>query len=227
MVERPELSVVAPLYQNAPTLPELVARVGKSLQGTSWELILVDDASPDGAGQLAEELAAGDDRVRVVLLEKNVGQQEALRAGILASRGERVALIDADLQDPPEVLPDLWAASREVEVLFGIRQGKYQSWPRRLSSKLYKTLRSWLCRLPAGAGLLLVADGELLRRVARDAPQPLWILPQLGVRRPTLAAVDVERVPRPQGRSAYRGGMRWKVALAELREALRLRRARI
>lgn len=226
MVERPGLSVVAPLYQNAPTLPELVARVRASLQGKSWELILVDDAAPDGAGRLAQELAAGDARLRVVLLAQNVGQQEALRAGILASRGERVALIDADLQDPPEVLPVLWAASRNVEVLFGVRRGQYQSWPRRVSSKLYKTLRSWLCRLPAGAGLLLVADGELLRRIAHEAPQPIWILPQLGACRPSLAAVDVERMPRPQGESAYRGTMRWKVAFAELREALRLRRAR-
>lgn len=223
MVERPELSVVAPLYRNAPTLPELVARIRESLRGKSWELILVDDASPDGAGLLAAELAAGDARIRVVALAENVGQQEALRAGILVSRGLKVVLIDADLQDPPEVLPELWAASRNVEVLFGVRRGQYQSWPRRVSSKLYKMLRSWLCRLPAGAGLLLVADGELLRRVAHDAPKPIWILPQLGARRPMMAAVDVERVPRPQGESAYRGAMRWRVALAELQEALRLR----
>lgn len=221
--EIPELSVVAPLYGNAATLRELVARLRQSLDGLSWELILVDDASPDGAGELALELARDDPRIGVLALAENGGQSEALRLGALATRGRRVAFMDADLQDPPEILPRLYAASAGVDLLFGVRRGPYQSWPRRLSSALYKTLRSRLCRVPPGAGLLLLARGDLLRDVARGAPKPCFFIPLLGARRPAIAALPVDRHPRPEGRSAYRGLMRFKVALAELRVALRLR----
>lgn len=221
--EPPELSVVAPLYGNAATLRELAARLRQSLEGLDWELILVDDASPDAALEIACELAREDARIGVVALAENGGQSEALRAGALASRGRYVAFLDADLQDPPEILPRLYAASLGVDLLFGIRRGPYQSWPRRLSSTLYKALRSRLCRVPPGAGLLLVARGDLLRDVAREAPKPCFFIPLLGARRPTIAALPVDRRPRPEGKSAYRGLMRWKVALAELRAALRLR----
>lgn len=219
----PTLSVVAPLYLNAETLEELVERVRRSLDGLNWELILVDDASPDGSGARAETLAAADARLMVVRLSENGGQNEALRQGVRRSRGRQVAFIDADLQDPPEILRELVAASAGCELVFGIRQGPYQSWPRRLSSWLYKALRSRLCRVPAGAGLLLVGDGELLRAVAREAPRPCWWIPQLGARRPRIGAIAVERRRRPRGVSAYRGLMRFKVALPELWQALRLR----
>lgn len=219
----PELSVVAPLYGNAPTLPELVARIAAALQGIDWELILVDDASPDGAGELALEIAAAEPRVGVVALAGNSGQSEALRVGALHSAGRRVAFIDADLQDPPEVLPSLLEAGRAAELVFGIRRGVYQSWPRRLSSKIFKALRSRLVGAPAGAGLLLLADGELLRSVAQAAPRPCRWLPLLGVRRPKVAAIPVERAARPVGVSAYRGLARWRIGVAELAVALRLR----
>lgn len=219
----PELSVVAPLYRNAATLRELAARLSQSLDGLVWELILVDDASPDDGLEIACELARSDARIGVLALTENGGQSEALRAGVLAARGRRVALIDADLQDPPEILPRLYAASQGVDLLFGIRRGAYQSWPRRLSSVLYKALRSRLCRVPPGAGLLLVARGDLLREVARSAPFPCFFIPLLGARRPALAALPVDRRRRPESRSAYRGLMRLKVGLAELRAALRLR----
>jgi len=222
----PELSVVAPLYGNAATLRELVERVSASLEGVDWELILVDDASPDGAGELALQIATEQPRLGVVALEKNGGQSEALRVGALASRGKRIAFIDADLQDPPEILPRLLAAAGEADLVFGIRRGAYQSWPRRLSSAIFKSLRSRLCRVPPGAGLLLIASGDLLRDVARAAPHPCFFIPLLGARHPKMAALPVERQPRQVGESAYRGLMRWKVGLAEIEAALRLRRGR-
>lgn len=218
-----ELSVVAPLYGNAATLHELVGRIAKSLEGIDWELILVDDASPDGAGELAFALAENDSRLGVIALAENGGQSEALRAGVLATRGRKVAFLDADLQDPPEILPRLLEASHGSDVLFGIRRGAYQSWPRRISSAVYKALRSRICRVPSGAGLLLVADGDLLRQIARSTPKPCWWIPQLGSLGAKTEALPVDRQKRPTGRSAYRGLMRWNVGLAELKAALRLR----
>lgn len=219
----PELSVVAPLYRTAESLLELVERIRQGLAGVDWELILVDDASPDGAGDLALEIAAAEPRVGVLALARNGGQSEALRAGALLTRGRRVAFIDADLQDPPEILPRLLAAGHGAELVFGIRGGAYQSLARRLSSRIFKALRSRLCRVPAGAGLLLLADGELLRRVARQAPYPCRWIPLLGSLRPKMAAVPILRAERPRGQSAYVGLMRSRIGLAELAAALRLR----
>lgn len=218
-----ELSVVAPLYGNAATLHQLVGRIAKSLEGIDWELILVDDASPDGAGDLAFTLAENESRLGVIALAENGGQSEALRAGVQVARGRKIAFLDADLQDPPEILPRLLEASHGSSVLFGIRRGAYQSWPRRLSSAIYKSLRSRLCRVPPGAGLLLVAEGDLLRQVAKSAPKPCWWIPQLGSLGTKTGALPVDRQTRPTGQSAYRGLMRWKVGLAELSAALRLR----
>jgi glycosyltransferase involved in cell wall biosynthesis len=222
----PELSVVAPLYGNAASLRELVERVRASLEGIDWELWLVDDASPDGAAELARELAAGEPRLGVAALAERGGQSEALRVGVLLSRGRRVALIDADLQDPPEILPTLLAAATGADLVFGLRRGVYQGWMRRLSSLLFKTLRAWICGVPRGAGLLILADGELLRAVARAAPKPCWWIPQLAARRPRLAALPVQRARRFHGVSAYRGLMRWRIGLGELVAALRWRLGR-
>jgi hypothetical protein len=220
---RPELSVVAPLYRTAESLAELVDRIRRSLEGIRWELILVDDASPDGAAQLATKIAEEEPRVGVLALARNGGQSEALRAGALLTRGRKVAFIDADLQDPPEILPRLLAAGGEAELVFGIRGGAYQSLSRRLSSRIFKALRSRLCRVPAGAGLLLLADGELLRRAARAAPYPCRWIPLLGSLKPKMAAIPIERAERPRGSSAYVGLMRLEIGLFELAAALRLR----
>lgn len=223
MTDAPEVSVVAPLHGNAATLVELVARTRASLDPRAWELILVDDASPDGAGDLAQDIARDDSRVRTCAHTRRMGQAEALRSGTLASRGRRVAFLDADLQDPPEVLPRLLAAGANVALVFGIRHDPHRPWPRRFSSALYKAIRSRVCGVPRGAGLLLLGDGDLLRGVALRAPRPCWWIPLLGATSCGTAAVAVEREPRPSGASAYRGLMRWRVGLSELAFALRLR----
>ncbi len=114
---RPALSVVAPCYNEQDVLPEFLRRVGAVLDGVGGqsEIVLVDDGSHDRTWEVMTEAAAKDSRVVAVRLMRNHGHQLALTAGLTLCRGERVLIIDADLQDPPELLPDMMALMDGVD----------------------------------------------------------------------------------------------------------------
>jgi dolichol-phosphate mannosyltransferase len=111
------LSVVAPVYDEAAGLAEFHRRVSDALAGIEFELVLVDDGSTDSTPEILAALAASDPRVKVISLSRNFGHQAALTAGLDSAAGDAVAMIDADLQDPPEVIPtmvDRWRAGADV-----------------------------------------------------------------------------------------------------------------
>ena len=120
----PELvSVVAPVYNEEGTIGEFHARVCAALEGLPFELVLVDDGSSDGSSLMLETLAASDPRVRVVHLSRNFGHQTALTAGLDHAAGDAVVMIDADLQDPPELIRtmlDHWRAG--CDVVYAVRE---------------------------------------------------------------------------------------------------------
>ena len=111
LANRPALSVVAPCYNEQDVLPEFLRRVGAVLDGVGGtsEIVVVDDGSRDRTWEVMTEAAARDPRVVAVRLMRNHGHQLALTAGLSVCRGERILIIDADLQDPPELLPDMMA----------------------------------------------------------------------------------------------------------------------
>src|SRR5215469_513387 len=117
------LSVVAPVYNEVATIEEFYARVCTALHGLSFELVLVDDGSTDGSDAELHKLASTDPRVRVVQLSRNFGHQTALTAGLDHARGDAVVMLDADLQDPPELIPrmlDHWRAG--CDVVYAVRE---------------------------------------------------------------------------------------------------------
>lgn len=117
------LSVVAPAYDEAPVIPELVRRVTATLDaaGEEWELVLVDDGSRDGTWDAIAAAAAADPRVRGIRLSRNFGHQLALTAGLTVARGDGVVTMDADLQHPPEVIPRLLEARAGNDVVYAVR----------------------------------------------------------------------------------------------------------
>jgi dolichol-phosphate mannosyltransferase len=119
------LSVVVPCYNEDAVLETTHARLSETLgrlAGLRHEIVYVDDGSRDGTGALLAALAAADRCVRVVRFSRNFGHQVAVTAGIEHARGDAVVLIDADLQDPPEVIPELVARWREgYDVAYGVR----------------------------------------------------------------------------------------------------------
>jgi dolichol-phosphate mannosyltransferase len=163
------VSVVAPVYNEIETLPEFHRRVTAALAGRRYELVLVDDGSNDGSGELLEQLAARDTAVRPVHLSRNFGHQAALTAGLEAARGAAVVTMDADLQDPPEAIPRLleqWSAG--ADVVHGVRHERRGESRRRLFviRQFYRVFNrlSGLASFPGHSG-----DFRLISRRALDA----------------------------------------------------------
>lgn len=215
-----------PVYRNASTLPALVERIHRTFASREehYEVILVDDASPDDSLAVAHALAASDDSVSVVALPRNIGQNAALLAGFAAAGGDWVVALDGDLQDPPEAVPRLLDLGYQgkFDVVFAGRRGRYQSGSRMLSSRLYKCTLHLLCGLPRDAGLCFVAHrravSSLLERRADG-----WILPMLGLSGHPATSLPVARDARSEGRSAYSGWGRLRVAVPPIVYALRRR----
>ncbi|NLW71655.1 MAG: glycosyltransferase family 2 protein [Chloroflexi bacterium] len=124
-MSNPVFTVIAPIFNELENLPLLYQRVSNAMEktGESWELILVDDGSKDGSTELMRQMAAEDDRVRPVIFARNFGHQIAVTAGMDYSRGDAVIIIDADLQDPPEVMLELIEKWREgYQVVYAVRK---------------------------------------------------------------------------------------------------------
>ncbi len=144
MPELPVISIIAPIYNELGNIPELHRRVSQVLDacGEPWELVMVDDGSTDGSTELLRELAAQDGRVRPVIFARNFGHQIAVTAGLDYSRGRAVVIIDADLQDPPEVILQLIEKWREgYEVVYAVRtEREGETWFKQLTASLFYRL---------------------------------------------------------------------------------------
>lgn len=117
------LSVVAPVHNEQETIREFHRRVIAVLGDRPMELVVVDDGSTDSTAAILAEIAAEDPRVRVVELSRNFGHQTALTAGLDHARGDVVAMLDADLQDPPETIPQMLESWREgADVVYAVRR---------------------------------------------------------------------------------------------------------
>ena len=142
----PTFSIVVPCYNETECLQELYKRVSTTLDGLegTWELVLVDDGSTDGTIEMIEGLAAEDPRVRPVILVRNFGHQIAVTAGLDHTRGAAVIVMDADLQDPPELIPEMAARWREgFKIVAGTRRPNKDEamWRRVVNPIFYRVLQ--------------------------------------------------------------------------------------
>ena len=136
------LSVVAPVFNEEETLLEFHRRVAAALEDLPFELILVDDGSSDATPLLLSELASDDERVRVIELSRNFGHQAALTAGLDHAQGDAIVMLDADLQDPPELIGQMIEHWRQgSDVVYAVRRGR----PGETKTKL--TTARWFYRL--------------------------------------------------------------------------------
>jgi dolichol-phosphate mannosyltransferase len=140
----PELSVVVPLYNEQENLPELHHRLSAAIDPLriEYELVFVNDGSHDDTPRMLDERQAEDSHLLVLHLSRNFGHQAAVSAGIDAARGRAVLVMDGDLQDPPEVIPDFLAMWRQGhDVVYAVRQARKEGWFMRLGySAFYRLL---------------------------------------------------------------------------------------
>ncbi|WP_371498350.1 glycosyltransferase family 2 protein [Kitasatospora sp. NBC_00374] len=170
------LSVVVPMYNEQDALPALVERLRPVLDGigVSYEVVAVDDGSADKTAVLLQDVRAGWPELRVVRLRRNCGHQAALTAGLHRAVGAYVASIDADLQDPPEKIPEMLelARARELDVVYGVRDDRStdSNFKRRTAGAYY-----WLVRRLAGKQV--PAQAGDFRLLSREAVEALKSLP--------------------------------------------------
>ena len=201
------LSVVAPVYNEEALIDQFYGRVCTALEGLNFELVLVDDGSSDGTSEALDRIAAGDPRVRIVYLSRNFGHQTALTAGLDHACGDAVVMLDADLQDPPELIPrmlDHWRAG--CDVVYAVRE------EREGESRFKLATAHWFYRLFDKLAQVELqqnsGDFRLLDRRALDAllsmrernrflrGMTVWV----GYRQ---AAVPYKRDPRYAGETKY------------------------
>jgi glycosyltransferase involved in cell wall biosynthesis len=164
---RPELSIVIPVYNEAENLPTLYQRLTAALDQTdlSYEIVFIDDGSHDTSLSLLQALASNDRRVVVVELARNFGHQVAISAGLDYARGDGVIIMDADLQDPPEVLPQFIAKWRDgYDVVYAIREQRKENWLKRAAyATFYRLLRRVAnIDIPLDAGDFCIMDRRVV-----------------------------------------------------------------
>jgi dolichol-phosphate mannosyltransferase len=163
----PDLSVVIPAYNEQENLPTLYVRLVAALSplGLTYEIIFVNDGSRDATLPTLQQLAAADQRVAAIDLARNFGHQVAISAGLDHSRGRAVIIMDGDLQDPPEVLPEFIAKWREGhDVVYAIREQRKEGPLKRAAYNLfYRTLKRVAnIDIPLDAGDFCIMDRRVV-----------------------------------------------------------------
>jgi glycosyltransferase involved in cell wall biosynthesis len=220
-VVAPLLSVIVPVKNEEEAILPFVERVGSILENVSpsggWEILFVDDGSTDTT--LAAIVAAHgrDERVRALSLSRNFGKEAALSAGLDHARGSAVIPMDVDMQDPPEVLPEMVAKWRDGnEMVFGVRRCRdSDGWTKRVTAGLYYRAHNMVAadKIPENAGDFRLMDRKVVD-VIRAMPERNRFMKGLfawaGFRQ---ASVEYDRVERETGTTKYNYWKLWTLAL--------------
>jgi len=211
---RPALSVVAPCFNEEGVLPEFVRRVAAVLDGVggATEIVLVDDGSRDGTWKVMTDAAAADRRVVAVRLMRNHGHQLALTAGLTVCRGERILIIDVDLQDPPELLPAMMALLDDVDgkggadVVYGQRRTREGEglFKRATAAAFYRLIgRMTDVEIPLDAGDFRLVTRRVLDILLAMPERHRFIRGMVAWIGGRQVAIPYDRKPRAAGESKY------------------------
>jgi len=210
MTDKPVVySIVAPVYNEIESLPELYRRVKTVMDqtGETWELLLVDDGCNDGSTDEIRRLTQNDERVRAIIFARNFGHQIAVTAGWDYARGRAVIIIDADLQDPPEVIPELIARWKEGnEVVYAVRSEREgESWFKKITASLFYRLiyRITDVKIPLDTGDFRLLDRkvvEVLKSMREHHRFPRGMAAWVGFKQ---VGVPYKRAERFAGKTKY------------------------
>jgi len=217
-VSRPAVSVVLPLHRTAATLDELLERLAAACPpGT--EYVLVDDHCPEDSGELVLARWAHLPG-RLLRLAENAGQHAAVQAGLRRAYGDRVVVMDADLQDSPEDVPRLLAAldAGSADVVCAGRRGHYEGPGQERTARAYRRVAGLLShgRIPVDAGMFSAWRRDAVARVIALDDHAAPLVPAAALAGLRLAAVPVDRHTRLRGRSATGSLRRVRIAVRGL-----------
>jgi len=205
---RPDLSVVIPLYRSAETLPVLVARLRAALDalGRSWEIVLVDDGSPDETWSvLGGILGQSAEGVLAIRLMRNYGQHNALMCGFRHATGDVIVTMDDDLQNPPEEIPKLLRVLDETgaDVVYGLYDSKKQRRWRNAGSSVVNAFYRLVFRPGVTVSSFRAIRRPLLACILRYDLNFTFIDGLLAWNTQKIAQAQVAHVPRAVGQSGY------------------------
>ena len=201
--------MVVPIYNEQECLHELVGRLRAVLErcASTWEVLLVDDGSTDASKALVKAICKEDHRFRFVLLSRNFGQQIAYQAGIERCNGEAVILIDADLQDPPELIATLYSKYKEgFEVVIARREQRAGEslWKKATASLFYGLLKRLAkVEIPMDAGDFKIMSRRVASTLALMTERNKFLRGQIAWMGLTCAEVPYAREARKGGKSHY------------------------
>lgn len=208
MKQKPVISIVSPVFQGADTVSVLAERIIASFSpnGVSIEILLVDDGSSDQSWSIIRTLAQQYPQVRGIKLDKNYGQHTAIFAGLSQCSGEYLVVMDCDLQDPPESIPEMVACCHpDIDAVFARREKSYNTKMRQQFSNIFYLVLSVLTGTKLDAS---VANFGVYRKSVMDAvitqPPHFFYLPLI-IRKLTKRTVDsaVPHAARFAGTSTY------------------------
>lgn len=166
---KPVFSIIAPIFNEIESLPELHRRISEVMgkTGEEWEMVLVDDGSTDGSSDMIREMAKKETRMRPVIFARNYGHQIAVTAGMDFSRGDAVIIIDADLQDPPEVILELISKWRDgYQVVYAQRaEREGETWFKLATASVFYKLiyRITDVKIPMNTGDFRLLDRQVVQ----------------------------------------------------------------
>ena len=207
---KPVISIVIPVFNEEEVLPELYRRTRQAMEEVdeTWELILVDDGSKDRSAEIIAGLNSEDSRVKGLSFSRNFGFQEAVTAGLDHSAGDAVVISDADLQDPPEVIPQMIERWREGnDVVFGVRANREgETWFKKSTAKIfYRTIhRITSVDIPLDTGDFRLMDRRVVDAILRMPERNRFLrgmVPWVGFRQ---SGLFYERQARFAGESKFK-----------------------
>lgn len=206
-----DLSVIIPIYNEESNIAELYRRLQGVLDGMSlaggYELIFVNDGSHDQSLPMLKALAAQDERVRYFDFSRNFGHQIAVTAGLDHALGEAIAIIDADLQDPPELIVDLYARLRQgYDVVYAKRRSRQgESYAKKLTAKLFYRILARITRvsIPVDTGDFRVISRRIVLTLRQMPEQHKFLRGQIAWVGFRQTFVEYDRAERAGGETGY------------------------
>lgn len=206
---RPYLSVIVPCYNEEANVQRLYDRLSAVMAALAkpYELIFVNDGSRDRTMELIRALAEKDARVRFICLSRNFGHQIAVTAGLDASLGQRIAIIDADLQDPPELIGEMMAKMDEgYEVVYARRrQRKGDSWLKKFTARIFYRIlaRITSVEIPVDTGDFRLIDRKIVEVLKKMPEQQKYLRGQIAWAGFRQTYVEFDRDGRAGGKTGY------------------------
>lgn len=203
-----KLSVISPIYKGEKMLDELVSRIETSVETFTkdYEIILVNDSSPDDSWNKIKEICAKDKKVKGINLSRNFGQHYAITAGLANTTGDWVVVMDCDLQDRPEEIPNLYRKAQEgYDIVYARRIERHDKLLKRLSSTLFHSVYNWMSGMNVDKSIAnfgiyhskVIDEFNIMPEYARSFGS---LIRYVGFRN---TAIEVQHASRLEGTSSY------------------------